>query len=211
MLNFTWKDIVHIKKHDVCFCEEFPISGHTTIVPTNNALTNKIIYELDDFINAAAKKHNVNPEDIELLSLCDDPCAFIDASSMKFKLSECGCYINGISAKNINAANLVCNELADIYEKQTAAELGDEPCDELQIASGILKVYRRKGDKHEGFDITLVPNDTDIEVNLVFVETDEKGVVIRVYGDLNDEDYTHRIDISEEDLNEFTDVHNNCI
>ena len=89
--KFTWNDMVEIDgKH---YEEEFPISG---------LMDDENTYQIDEFINAVALKHNVYPENIKTyimdgFKLCGKDFGFIDSDDIDYAphRAEYGCYING--------------------------------------------------------------------------------------------------------------------
>lgn len=82
---YTWKDIVKI--NDKIYTEEFPISGKKDY---NNEQT---IYEIDNFLQAVAKKHGVDVDDVKTYMM--DNIEF-DARELPYGAESCGCYINGV-------------------------------------------------------------------------------------------------------------------
>jgi hypothetical protein len=83
--TYTWRDIVKIG--DKIYTEEFPISGKKDY---NNEQT---IYEIDDFLEAVAKKHGVDVDDVKTYMM--DNIEF-DARELPYGAESCGCYINGV-------------------------------------------------------------------------------------------------------------------
>lgn len=83
--TYTWKDIVKI--NDKIYTEESPISGKKDY---NNEQT---IYEIDNFLEAVAKKHGVDVDDVKTYMM--DNIEF-DARELPYGAESCGCYINGV-------------------------------------------------------------------------------------------------------------------
>ena len=81
-MKYTWKDIVSVKGQ--IFAEEFPISG---------LKDGEHIYDIDDFYNAVAIKHNAKIDDIKTYMM--DNIDF-NPNELPFGGEACGCYINGI-------------------------------------------------------------------------------------------------------------------
>ena len=79
--KFTWKDIVEIDGK--YYAEWFPISGITS---------DPDAYEIDDFLQAVAEKHNVEVANIKTYMM--DNIDF-NAQDFSFGAEECGCYIDG--------------------------------------------------------------------------------------------------------------------
>ena len=78
--HFTWKDIVQIDGK--LYEEEFQISG---------LMDDENTYQIDEFLEAVAKKYDVSPENIKTYVMDN-----IQPSPMEFILAEdCGCYIDG--------------------------------------------------------------------------------------------------------------------
>lgn len=82
---YTWKDIVKI--NDKIYTEESPISGKKDY---NNEQT---IYEIDNFLEAVAKKHGVDVDDVKTYMM--DNIEF-DARELPYGAESCGCYINWV-------------------------------------------------------------------------------------------------------------------
>ena len=105
--KFTWKDIVLINSNT--YAEEFPISGRIDVIDGED------IYQIDDFIDAVAKKHGVNSEDVETYMM--DGINF-NPEGLPFGIEECGCYINGVPEWSIkNEEDGVRMELIDKWIK----------------------------------------------------------------------------------------------
>lgn len=83
--KYTWKDIVKIGNK--VYPETFPISGKQGHVGT------RTVYEIDDFLEAVAEKHNVDVDDVETYMM--DNIDF-DANELPYGAESCGCYINGV-------------------------------------------------------------------------------------------------------------------
>lgn len=85
--HFTWKDIVQVDGK--LYEEEFSISG---------LMDDENTYQIDDFLEAVAKKYDVNPEDIKTYVMDNiqlNPTEIILAG-------DCGCYIDGTPEWCIN-------------------------------------------------------------------------------------------------------------
>lgn len=79
--QYTWKDIVEI--NGCIHAEEFPISGE---------MDDENTYQIDDFLDAVAKKYHVSTDDVKTYMM--DDIAF-DPKTQPYGAEECGCYING--------------------------------------------------------------------------------------------------------------------
>jgi hypothetical protein len=84
-VRYTWRDIVKI--NGKVYCEEFPISGKKDA---------EDIYQIDDFIEAVAKKHGVDTDDVETLTM-NNNLDIGDIKDLEYGIEKCGCYINGIA------------------------------------------------------------------------------------------------------------------
>lgn len=82
---YTWRDIVKI--NDKIYTEKFPISGK------KDHINNRTIYEIDDFLEAVAKKYGVDVDDVETYMMDDIE---FDARELPYGAESCGCYINGV-------------------------------------------------------------------------------------------------------------------
>lgn len=78
---------------------------------------------------------------------------------------------------------------------------------EIETAKGVLKIYESMDEEYRGVYIDFEPtNGNGIDMPLVSVENpfteNEKAdkIAIRVWGNPWDEDYTHRIDISVDEM-----------
>lgn len=81
-VEYSWKDIVKIG--DIVTVEIFPISGK---------MDDDTHYQIDDFIEAVAKKYNVEPCEVKTYMM--DNVEF-DKTQVPIGIEDCGCYINGI-------------------------------------------------------------------------------------------------------------------
>ena len=81
--NYIWKDVVEIKGH--YHAEEFPISG---------LMDGPNVYQIDDFLDAVAKKYRVTIDDVKTYMLHNIE---FDASVLPFGAEDCGCYIDGVA------------------------------------------------------------------------------------------------------------------
>jgi hypothetical protein len=85
----------HIYKDLVCvrgkvYAEEFPISGE---------MDDESVYRIDDFLDAVAKKHHCQPD--EVITYLEDVWHFTtdyNVSQLSFGPKECGFYIDGTLA-----------------------------------------------------------------------------------------------------------------
>lgn len=78
--HFTWKDIVQV--NGKLYEEEFMISG---------LMDDKNTYQIDDFLEAVAKKYDVSPKDIKTYTMDNIPLN----STEIILAGDCGCYIDG--------------------------------------------------------------------------------------------------------------------
>lgn len=83
--KYTWKDIVSINGN--IYTEEFPISGRIDVIEGED------VYQIDDFIDAVAKKHGVDTDEVETYMM--DGIRF-NPEDLPYGAEECGCYINGV-------------------------------------------------------------------------------------------------------------------
>ena len=90
---YTWKDIVLV--NGKTYAEEFKISGKTD---------DGNFYQIDDFIDAVAKKYNVNSDDVKTYVM--DNIEF-DPKELEFGAESCGCYINGVAEWLIGLNNII--------------------------------------------------------------------------------------------------------
>lgn len=82
--NFTWKDIVEIRGE--YHYEEFPISG---------LMDDKDTYQIDEFLDAVGRKYNAYPDLIKTEMM-------YGLDHVDVEVFELGCFINGISEKEID-------------------------------------------------------------------------------------------------------------
>ena len=80
--EYTWKDIVKI--NGKCYAEEFEISGE---------MDGEDAYCIDDFLEAVARKYNVDVGDIETYMMDD---IHFNPKDFPYGAESCGCYIDGI-------------------------------------------------------------------------------------------------------------------
>lgn len=85
--SYVWKDLVCI--NGSVTAEEFPISGKTDGEKDD-------YYQIDDFLEAVAKKYNVDVDDVATHIMDNFQCDNYDVKSLPFGIEDCGCYINGI-------------------------------------------------------------------------------------------------------------------
>lgn len=83
MQKFIWKDIVNI--NGKISAEEFPISGEMEL--------NETCYRIDDFLDAVAKKYQVDSDEIKTYMMDDID---FNPQNLPFGAEDCGCYINNI-------------------------------------------------------------------------------------------------------------------
>ena len=79
---YTWKDVVKINGN--IYAEEAPISGE---------MDDDGHYQIDEFMDAVAKKYKVSVDDIQTYMMDD---IHFNAENLPFDAEACGCYINGI-------------------------------------------------------------------------------------------------------------------
>lgn len=84
MSKYTWKDIV--KVNGKIYAEEFEISG----------VMDEDAYQIDDFIDAVAKKYGVGFDDVKTYMM--DNIEF-NPNELPYGAEECGCYIDGIAER----------------------------------------------------------------------------------------------------------------
>lgn len=86
---YEWYDIVKI--NGSCYAEHFEISGKTDGDEEGS------VYQIDDFLEQVARKHNVDVDDIQTYMM--DNIMF-DPAMLSFGAESCGCWIDGVPEWN---------------------------------------------------------------------------------------------------------------
>lgn len=148
---YEWRDVVEI--NGVHYAECFEISGE---------MDDDTHYQIDDFLNAVARKHNVDVDDIATYMMDD---IYFDAYEMPFGADGCGCFIDGEPA-----------ELADErFRKEHRVKVSE--------LIKMLQANCKTGDEVVAFHSYEWDDDGE---NLCYQERDfeevrRKGNVIRIY------------------------------
>lgn len=90
--EYTWKDIICVKGKEI-FAEEHAISGEM------DGEGNDAYWQIDDFLEAAAKKHDCDIDDITTYMMDGEGFngdAPFDVSELPFGIESCGAYIDGV-------------------------------------------------------------------------------------------------------------------
>ena len=80
--TFEWRDVVEINGQH--YVEKFEISGK---------MDDDTHYQIDDFLEQVARKHNVNTDDIKTYMMDDIE---FNPQSLGLGAEDCGCYIDGV-------------------------------------------------------------------------------------------------------------------
>lgn len=83
---YEWHDIVEINGQH--YCETFEISG---------AMDGPDCYQIDDFLEQVARKHNVDVDDVQTYMMDD---ITFDPAMLSFGAESCGCWIDGVPEWN---------------------------------------------------------------------------------------------------------------
>lgn len=95
--KYTWKDLVCA--NDKVYACEFPISGVIDEIEDDD-----FAYQIDDFIEAAAREFNCSEDDIKTYTMDGEDFTDIeyDPKTLSFGAEDCGAYINGIAEWTIS-------------------------------------------------------------------------------------------------------------